>query len=159
MWAIGPERAPSLSKDMHPAIAIAVSLAGGVFAVRAYLLKQETGERDVALGSGGGARGRHPSGVAARVTAQRAASPHAGRGAAGAGEGGVAGLGADDPDTDPRALELLGQLQRRAVGALDDLPVGEPADLQRGAGGRRYRRGDDRARASTSSDVGCLSNK
>ncbi|MDH2412842.1 hypothetical protein [Nocardioides sp. CER19] len=42
MWAVGPDRAPSLSKDMHPAIAVVVSLAGAVFAVRAYRLKQET---------------------------------------------------------------------------------------------------------------------
>jgi len=40
MWAIGPDRAPSLSKDIDPTVAVAISLAGLAFAARAYFLKR-----------------------------------------------------------------------------------------------------------------------
>jgi hypothetical protein len=38
LWAIGPDRAPSLSKDMHPALA-AVIVAASVALVVAYFVK------------------------------------------------------------------------------------------------------------------------
>lgn len=40
LWAIGPDRAPSLSKDMHPAFVVLVSLAGAAVAVRYHLLRR-----------------------------------------------------------------------------------------------------------------------
>jgi hypothetical protein len=33
LWAIGPDRAPSLSKDMHPALAAVVAAAGVAYAI------------------------------------------------------------------------------------------------------------------------------
>lgn len=39
-WAIGPDRAGSLSKDMSPALAALVCLAGVALAVRYHLLKR-----------------------------------------------------------------------------------------------------------------------
>ena len=33
LWAIGPDRAPSLSKDMHPALAAVVVAAGIAYAI------------------------------------------------------------------------------------------------------------------------------
>jgi hypothetical protein len=33
LWAIGPDRAPSLSKDMHPALAAVVVAAGVAYAI------------------------------------------------------------------------------------------------------------------------------
>jgi hypothetical protein len=38
LWAIGPDRAPSLSKDMHPALAALVVAAGVAFVV-AYAVR------------------------------------------------------------------------------------------------------------------------
>lgn len=38
LWAIGPDRAPSLSKDMSPTSAVLISVAGAVVAVRYHLL-------------------------------------------------------------------------------------------------------------------------
>ena len=41
LWAIGPDRAPSLSKDMHPALAGLVIAAGVGFVVRYVLLRRQ----------------------------------------------------------------------------------------------------------------------
>nr|WP_148303389.1 hypothetical protein [Saccharothrix espanaensis] len=37
LWAIGPERAPSLSRDLHPAFAALVAVAGVAVAVAYHL--------------------------------------------------------------------------------------------------------------------------
>jgi hypothetical protein len=43
LWAIGPDRAPSLSKDMHPALAAVVVAAGIAYAIG--LLVVRNGQR------------------------------------------------------------------------------------------------------------------
>ncbi|MQY09916.1 hypothetical protein SRB5_00190 [Streptomyces sp. RB5] len=40
-WAIGPDRAPSLSKDLNPALATLISLAGAAVAVRYHRLQRD----------------------------------------------------------------------------------------------------------------------
>lgn len=40
LWAIGPDRAGSLSKDISPVLAVLVCLAGAAVAVRYHLLKR-----------------------------------------------------------------------------------------------------------------------
>ncbi|RKT54642.1 hypothetical protein [Saccharothrix australiensis] len=42
LWAIGPERAPSLSKDMHPALAALVVAAGVAVAVAYHVLRRQS---------------------------------------------------------------------------------------------------------------------
>lgn len=42
MWAVGPDRAESLSKDIDPLVAIAISIAGLALAARSYLLRAQT---------------------------------------------------------------------------------------------------------------------
>lgn len=39
-WAIGPDRAPSLSKDLHPALATLISVAAVALAVRYHRLQR-----------------------------------------------------------------------------------------------------------------------
>ncbi|QWF77782.1 hypothetical protein [Amycolatopsis sp. CA-230715] len=41
LWAIGPERAPSLSKDMHPVFAAAVSVTALAVAIAYHLLRRK----------------------------------------------------------------------------------------------------------------------
>ncbi|WGL50621.1 hypothetical protein P5P86_11665 [Nocardioides sp. BP30] len=59
-WAIGPDRAPSLSKDIDPTLAVAISLAGLAFAARACVLRQAAA---------------HPSPYAARLAPRPAPDP------------------------------------------------------------------------------------
>ncbi|MGZ4453338.1 MAG: hypothetical protein ACXVDH_09190 [Nocardioides sp.] len=47
MWALGPDRAPSLSKDMDPTVAALVALGGAAFAARAYLLRRGVADSDM----------------------------------------------------------------------------------------------------------------
>lgn len=39
-WLVGPDRPSSLSKDIHPALAVALALGGAVVAVRYHLLQR-----------------------------------------------------------------------------------------------------------------------
>ncbi|QFU92073.1 hypothetical protein [Amycolatopsis sp. YIM 10] len=40
LWAIGPERAPSLSKDMHPALAVLVVATAAATAIAYHVLRR-----------------------------------------------------------------------------------------------------------------------
>jgi hypothetical protein len=40
LWAVGPDRAPSLSKDMHPALAAVVVVAALAYAVAVPILRR-----------------------------------------------------------------------------------------------------------------------
>ncbi|WP_344415198.1 hypothetical protein [Amycolatopsis minnesotensis] len=40
LWAIGPDRAPSLSKDMHPVFAAAVSITAAAVAIAYHVLRR-----------------------------------------------------------------------------------------------------------------------
>ncbi|MFI6308145.1 hypothetical protein ACIBCH_40170 [Amycolatopsis thailandensis] len=42
LWAIGPERAQSLSKDMHPVFAAIIVAVGVAFAVAYHVLRRKT---------------------------------------------------------------------------------------------------------------------
>ncbi|WP_181770869.1 hypothetical protein [Amycolatopsis pittospori] len=45
LWAIGPERAPSLSKDMHPVFAAIIVAVGVAFAVAVHVLRRSRIQR------------------------------------------------------------------------------------------------------------------
>ena len=42
LWAIGPDRAPSLSKDMHPALAVAIVVASIPVIAVAHVLRRRS---------------------------------------------------------------------------------------------------------------------
>ena len=48
LWAAGPDRAPSLSKDLHPALAAVIVAAGVATAVAYHVLRRQAASQEAA---------------------------------------------------------------------------------------------------------------